>query len=124
MLGYFEISKIILNVLKIVINVLTSLSVIKQIVCFEVEYEFNHTLCTVSAELVMDLKSSDDGVSKKAMEKADSFIAALEEPCRTKANSTKINTTPTRQDTLVKAYTLCFSRTEAQSHLLQPPCEY
>ncbi|XP_075892175.1 tetratricopeptide repeat protein 12 [Nelusetta ayraudi] len=51
-------------------------------------------------ELVMDLKSSDDEVSKKAMEKADCFIAALEEPCRTKVNRTSINTTPSRQDSL------------------------
>lgn len=53
----------------------------------------------------MDLKSSDEEVSKKAMEKADGFIAALEEPCRTKTNRTRINTAPSRQDSLVKVYT-------------------
>lgn len=96
---------------------LTSLSVIEQMVCFDVEFEVNRKWCTVSAELVMDLKSSDDEVSKKAMEKADCFIAALEEPCRTKVNRTSINTTPSRQDSLVKAYILYLPRIDAQSHL-------
>lgn len=71
----------------------------------------------------MDLKSSDDDVGKKAIEKADCFIAALEEPCRTKLNRTKINTTPSRQDSLVR-HSHCVSRIEAQPHLLEQPFEY
>lgn len=58
----------------------------------------------VPGELVSDLKSSDEDVSKQAMEKADCFIAALEEPCRTKINKTRINTTPSCQDSLVKSF--------------------
>lgn len=86
-------------------------------VCFDVEFEVNRERCTVSAELVMDLKSSDDEVSKKAMENADRFIAALEEPCTTKVNRTSINTTPSRQDSLVKAYILYLPGIDAQSPL-------
>lgn len=67
-----------------------------------------------------DLKSSDVEVNKRALEKADSFMAALEEPCRTKVNKTTINTNPSRQDSLVKTCTLSRSRTDAQSH---SPCQ-
>lgn len=49
----------------------------------------------------MDLKSSDAQVQQKAMEKADCYLAALEEPCRTKVNKTRINTNPSAQTSLV-----------------------
>lgn len=68
----------------------------------------------------MDLKSSDVEVNKKALEQADCFMAALDEPCRTKVNKTTINTNPSRQDSLVKTCTLSHSRTDAQSH---SPCQ-
>ncbi|XP_060902572.1 tetratricopeptide repeat protein 12 isoform X1 [Labrus mixtus] len=49
-------------------------------------------------ELVKDLDSSDVEVQHKAMGKADSFIAALDQPgCRTKVNKTTINTNPPPQ---------------------------
>ncbi|XP_062242580.1 tetratricopeptide repeat protein 12 isoform X1 [Platichthys flesus] len=48
-------------------------------------------------ELVKELKSSDAEVQQKAMEEADCYIAALDEPCRTKVNKTKINTNPPLQ---------------------------
>lgn len=50
----------------------------------------------------MDLKSSDVQVQQKAMEKADCYIAALEEPYRTKVNKTTMNTNPSPQTSLVK----------------------
>uniref|UniRef100_A0A8D3AXP1 Tetratricopeptide repeat domain 12 n=1 Tax=Scophthalmus maximus TaxID=52904 RepID=A0A8D3AXP1_SCOMX len=46
------------------------------------------------SELVKDLKSSDVEVQQKAMEEADCYIAALDEPCRTKVNKTTINKNP------------------------------
>ncbi|XP_041797290.1 tetratricopeptide repeat protein 12 [Chelmon rostratus] len=49
------------------------------------------------SELVTDLKSSDVEVQEKAIEKADCYIAALDEPCRTKVNKTTINTNPPLQ---------------------------
>lgn len=76
----------------------------------------------VSAELVTDLKSSDVEVSKKAMEKADSFIAALDEPCRTKVNRTVINSSPSPQESVVKARTRRLSRAAAQSHPVSMDC--
>lgn len=48
----------------------------------------------LSGELVKNLNSSDEEVLQKAMEKADSHITALDEPCRTKVNKTAINTNP------------------------------
>uniref|UniRef100_UPI0037E71761 tetratricopeptide repeat protein 12 n=1 Tax=Semicossyphus pulcher TaxID=241346 RepID=UPI0037E71761 len=52
------------------------------------------------SELVQDLKSSEVDVQHKAMEKADCFVAALNEPCRTKVNKTTINTNPPQQPSL------------------------
>ncbi|CAJ1065479.1 tetratricopeptide repeat protein 12 [Xyrichtys novacula] len=49
------------------------------------------------SELVKDLKSSDAEVQQKAIEKADYFIADLDEHCRTKDNKTTINTNPPPQ---------------------------
>ncbi|XP_034404847.1 tetratricopeptide repeat protein 12 [Cyclopterus lumpus] len=46
------------------------------------------------SELVKDLKSSDVEVQQKAIKTADCYIAALDEPCRTKVNKTTINTDP------------------------------
>lgn len=49
-------------------------------------------------DLVKDLNSSDVEVVQKTIQKADSYIASLEEePCRTKVNKTKINTNPSPQ---------------------------
>ncbi|XP_054457561.1 tetratricopeptide repeat protein 12 isoform X2 [Anoplopoma fimbria] len=48
----------------------------------------------VISELVKDLKSSDVEIQQKAIKTADSQIAALDEPCRTKVNKTTINTNP------------------------------
>lgn len=83
-------------------------------VVFELHRELRTFSVRVPGELVSDLKSSDDQVSKEAMEKADCFIAELEEPCRTKMNKTRINTTPSRQDSLVKRH---HTRIEAHCHL-------
>ncbi|XP_029302549.1 LOW QUALITY PROTEIN: tetratricopeptide repeat protein 12 [Cottoperca gobio] len=52
------------------------------------------------SELVKDLKSSDVEVHQKAIETADCYIAALDEPCRTKVNKTTINTNPPLQPSL------------------------
>uniref|UniRef100_A0A3Q3QD74 Uncharacterized protein n=1 Tax=Monopterus albus TaxID=43700 RepID=A0A3Q3QD74_MONAL len=52
------------------------------------------------SELVKDLNSSDVKVQQKAMEKADCYIAAGDEPCRTKVNKTTINTSPLLEPTL------------------------
>ncbi|XP_026196594.1 tetratricopeptide repeat protein 12 isoform X2 [Anabas testudineus] len=52
------------------------------------------------SELVKDLKSSDVKVQQKAMKEADCYIAALDEPCRTKVNRTTINTNPPLQPSL------------------------
>ncbi|XP_049431536.1 tetratricopeptide repeat protein 12 isoform X2 [Epinephelus fuscoguttatus] len=49
------------------------------------------------SELVKDLKSSEVKVQQEAMEKADRYIAALDEPCRTKVSKTTINTNPPLQ---------------------------
>ncbi|XP_029372794.1 tetratricopeptide repeat protein 12 isoform X2 [Echeneis naucrates] len=49
------------------------------------------------SELVKDLNSTDVKVQQKAIEEADSYIAALDEPCRTKINKTTINTKPSLQ---------------------------
>lgn len=49
------------------------------------------------SELVKDMKSSDAEVQQKAMEEADRYIAALDEPCTTKVNKTTINTSPPLQ---------------------------
>ncbi|XP_044211023.1 tetratricopeptide repeat protein 12 isoform X2 [Thunnus albacares] len=49
------------------------------------------------SELVKDLNSPDVEVQQKAVEKADCYIAALDEPCRTKVNKTAINTNPPLQ---------------------------
>ncbi|KAM7399474.1 hypothetical protein PAMP_018745 [Pampus punctatissimus] len=49
------------------------------------------------SEIVKDLNSSDVEVQQKAVEKADCYIAALDEPCRTKVNKTVINTNPSLQ---------------------------
>ncbi|XP_077954406.1 tetratricopeptide repeat protein 12 isoform X2 [Gasterosteus aculeatus] len=46
------------------------------------------------SELVMDLKSPEVDVQHKALERADCYVAALEEPCSTKVNKTTINTNP------------------------------
>ncbi|XP_051254268.1 tetratricopeptide repeat protein 12 isoform X1 [Dicentrarchus labrax] len=52
------------------------------------------------SEIVKDLKSSDVEVQQKAMEKADCYLAALDEPSRTKVNKTTINTNPPLQPSL------------------------
>ncbi|XP_037632477.1 tetratricopeptide repeat protein 12 isoform X1 [Sebastes umbrosus] len=52
------------------------------------------------SELVKDLKSSDVEVQQKAMEMADYYISALDEPCSTKVNKTTINTKPPPQPPL------------------------
>ncbi|XP_039987323.1 tetratricopeptide repeat protein 12 isoform X2 [Xiphias gladius] len=59
------------------------------------------------SELVMDLKSSDVEVQQKAMEEADCYIAALDEPCRTKVSKSTINTNPSLQP--------CFSPQNSRS---------
>ncbi|XP_077467723.1 tetratricopeptide repeat protein 12 [Stigmatopora argus] len=46
------------------------------------------------SNLVKELNSSDVKVQQKALQKADSKIAALNGPCRTKINKTTINTKP------------------------------
>uniref|UniRef100_A0AAQ4RS09 Tetratricopeptide repeat domain 12 n=1 Tax=Gasterosteus aculeatus aculeatus TaxID=481459 RepID=A0AAQ4RS09_GASAC len=46
------------------------------------------------SELVMDLKSPEVDVQHKALERADCYVAALDEPCSTKVNKTTINTKP------------------------------
>ncbi|KAM6932165.1 LOW QUALITY PROTEIN: tetratricopeptide repeat protein 12 [Lycodopsis pacificus] len=57
------------------------------------------------SELVKDLNSSDVEVQQKAIETADCYIAALDEPCRTIVNKTTINTKPPLQTSLVKTCT-------------------
>ncbi|KAK9520849.1 hypothetical protein VZT92_020709 [Zoarces viviparus] len=52
------------------------------------------------SELVKDLNSSDVEVQKNAIETADCYIAALDEPCRTIVNKTTINTNPPLQTSL------------------------
>lgn len=49
-----------------------------------------------------DFQSSDVGVQLKAIAKADSLIATLDEPYRTKVNKTTVNTNPLLQPSLVK----------------------
>ncbi|XP_047449271.1 tetratricopeptide repeat protein 12 isoform X2 [Mugil cephalus] len=49
------------------------------------------------SQLVEDLRSSDVEVQQKAMANVDCYIGALDEPCRTKVNKTKINTNPPLQ---------------------------
>uniref|UniRef100_A0A3Q3FIG0 Tetratricopeptide repeat domain 12 n=1 Tax=Kryptolebias marmoratus TaxID=37003 RepID=A0A3Q3FIG0_KRYMA len=49
-----------------------------------------------------DLRSSDVEVQEKAVAKADCYIAALDESCRTKVNKTTVNTNPPVQPSLVK----------------------
>ncbi|XP_076002007.1 tetratricopeptide repeat protein 12 [Genypterus blacodes] len=44
--------------------------------------------------LVKDLNSTDEEVNQRAIERADRYMATLEEPCRTKINKTRINTNP------------------------------
>lgn len=67
----------------------------------------NGNIChsSFSGELVKDMKSSDAEVQQKAMEEADRYIAALDEPCTTKVNKTTINTSPPLQPSIVKTYT-------------------
>lgn len=67
----------------------------------------NGNIChsTFSGELVKDMKSSDAEVQQKAMEEADRYIAALDEPCTTKVNKTTINTSPPLQPSVVKTCT-------------------
>ncbi|KAM8903859.1 tetratricopeptide repeat protein 12 [Spinachia spinachia] len=52
------------------------------------------------SELVMDLKSPDVEVQLKALERADCYVAASDEPCGTKVNKTTINTNPPLQPPL------------------------
>ncbi|CAK6968132.1 uncharacterized protein LOC121898295 isoform X1 [Scomber scombrus] len=52
------------------------------------------------SELVSDMNSADVEVQQKAVEKADCYLAALDEPCRTKVNKTAINTNPPLQTPL------------------------
>ncbi|XP_073340609.1 tetratricopeptide repeat protein 12 isoform X2 [Pagrus major] len=52
------------------------------------------------SELVKDMKSSDAEVQQKAMEEADRYISALDEPCTTKVNKTTINTNPPLQPSI------------------------
>ncbi|KAM6987401.1 tetratricopeptide repeat protein 12 [Tautogolabrus adspersus] len=61
--------------------------------------DIEHFLMNVDKinELVKDLNSSNVEVQQKAMDKADCFIAALDQPCRTKVNKTTINTNPPLQ---------------------------
>ncbi|KAG7513873.1 tetratricopeptide repeat protein 12 [Solea senegalensis] len=49
------------------------------------------------SELVKDLNSSDADTRQKAIKEADCYIASMDEPCRTKINKTKINTSSTDQ---------------------------
>lgn len=58
-----------------------------------------------SGELVMDLKSPEVDVQHKALERADCYVAALDEPCSTKVNKTTINTKPPLPPPLVKTHT-------------------
>lgn len=53
----------------------------------------------------MGLNCADGEVQRKAMEKADHYIATLDEPCRTKVNKTRINTNPPTQASVVKTDT-------------------
>ncbi|XP_030008216.1 tetratricopeptide repeat protein 12 isoform X2 [Sphaeramia orbicularis] len=48
-------------------------------------------------ELVDNLNSTDTEVQTKALEKADCYIAAMNEPCRKKVSKTTINTNPPTQ---------------------------
>ncbi|XP_028276027.1 tetratricopeptide repeat protein 12 [Parambassis ranga] len=52
------------------------------------------------SQLVEDLRSSDVEVQHKAMAKADCYIAASGEPCKTEVNKTTINTSPPVQPSL------------------------
>ncbi|XP_024864543.1 tetratricopeptide repeat protein 12 [Kryptolebias marmoratus] len=52
------------------------------------------------SQLVEDLRSSDVEVQEKAVAKADCYIAALDESCRTKVNKTTVNTNPPVQPSL------------------------
>ncbi|KAM9359056.1 tetratricopeptide repeat protein 12 [Symphorus nematophorus] len=52
------------------------------------------------SELVKDLNSFDVKVQQKALEKADCYIAAMDEPCRTKVSKTTISTNPPLQPSL------------------------
>ena len=65
-----------------------------------VNSQINHEL--FSGQLVSDMNSGDVEVQQKAVEKADCYLAALDEPCRTKVNKTAINTNPPLQTPLVK----------------------
>ncbi|XP_021174928.2 tetratricopeptide repeat protein 12 [Fundulus heteroclitus] len=63
-------------------------------------------------QLLEDFQSSDVGVQQKAVSKADSLIAALDEPCRTKVNKTTVNTNPPLQPSLS-------SQNESQEHFMK-----
>ncbi|XP_069546536.1 tetratricopeptide repeat protein 12 [Brachyistius frenatus] len=52
------------------------------------------------SRVVQDLSSADVEVQQKAMVKADCYIAALDDPCRTKVNKTTIGTHPPLQPPL------------------------
>lgn len=73
---------------------------------------------TFSGELVEDLKSCDVEVQKKAMERADCYAAALDEPCITKVNETRINTGPSLQASSVKSCTQSHQNHSIHLHLL------
>lgn len=73
---------------------------------------------TFSGELVEDLKSCDVEVQQKAMERADRYVAALDEPCITKVNKTRINTEPSLQASSVKSCTQSHQSHSIHLHLL------
>ncbi|XP_029027046.1 tetratricopeptide repeat protein 12 [Betta splendens] len=54
----------------------------------------------IITELVGHLKSPDVELQQKAIKEADCYIAALDEPCRTKVNKTTINSNPPLQPSL------------------------
>lgn len=50
--------------------------------------------CFYSGELIKDLNSSDEVTQQNALKAANGYIAVSDEHCRTKVNTTRINTNP------------------------------
>lgn len=67
--------------------------------------------CFYSDELIKDLNSSDEVIQQNAVKAANGYIAASDEHCRTKVNTTRINTNPPAS--------ACQVNTCAQSHRVQ-----
>lgn len=67
--------------------------------------------CFYSGELIKDLNSSDEVIQQNALKAANGYIAVSDEHCRTKVNTTRINTNPPAP--------ACQVNTCAQSHPVQ-----